>query len=159
MPRNLSREELEEVWLFHPDGSLTWNKGRKQVKAGDRAGCTNLQGYSVLTYGGYQYKIHRLVYAYHTGEWPRLIDHKNGDRSDNRIENLRSATHEMNTLNTNKSYGKIPYRGVSHQKGRFRSYVQVNGNREFLGYFDSPELARDAYVKRRSELADFVIGG
>lgn len=160
MPRELSKEEIDRTWDVLPTGELRWLHSRKQVKAGDIAGGFNTAGYRVLSYSGHQYKIHRIIYAYYTGRWPKLIDHINGDRSDNRIENLREATHQLNSTNTNKVRGKIPYRGVSQADGKYVASVQCKGTRHFLGRFDTAEKAHDAYLSRRKELnPDLAIGG
>ncbi len=152
--RELSKEEMSESWVFSSDGSLIWRKHYFKRYAGQKAGCTNKAGYRVVKYQDIQYKIHRLVYAYHTGNWPKVIDHINGDRSDNRIENLREVTHVVNSQNTTKICGAVKYRGVSYQKGRGRprAFVQYAGKREFLGYFDSEEQASVAYENRRRML-------
>lgn len=57
-------------------------------------------GYGVLTMFGNQYRMHRVAWALHYGEWPaNQIDHINRDRSDNRIANLRDATSRENNAN------------------------------------------------------------
>jgi hypothetical protein len=151
---------MDLVWIFNTDGTLSWRKGRKQVKAGDTAGCLNSDGYCVVSYNGSQYKIHRLVYAYHTGEWPPLVDHEDGDKSNNRFSNLRVLSYSDNCINTNKSHGKSSYRGVSLLNGRPRAFIQVRGRREFLGYFKTEKEAHNAYIKRREELTNGLkIGG
>jgi len=154
----LSKQEIEETWEIR-DGRLFWRHSRKQVKAGDEAGCLNTLGYRVLSYSGRQWKAHRIIYAYHTGEWPSLVDHINGDRSDNRIENLRALSFADNSANTNKNSGSVPYRGVSKRGDRYRAFIQVRGKREFLGYFNTAEEASLAYRNRRGELLPFVPKG
>jgi len=152
MPRSLSKEELTEFWDFSSNGFIIWKKNYFKQLVGTSVTCKSSLGYTVVSHKGAQYKVHRLIYAYHTGKWPRLIDHINGNPSDNRIENLREVTFAQNSANTQKSSGKINYRGVSMFKNRYRAFIQAKGKREFLGYFDTAELAKEAYDKRRSEL-------
>jgi len=46
------------------------------------------------------YKVHRLIWLWMTGEWPKFeIDHENGIRNDNRWKNLRDVTHRENMMN------------------------------------------------------------
>ena len=159
MPRNLSRQELKDLWVFSDDGKIYWKNDRPpSVVAGMPAGCINCAGYQVVSLLGSQYKVHRLVYAYHTGDWPIIVDHINGNRSDNRIENLRAVPPYVNSANTNKVSGKSSYRGVSLLNGRPRAFIQCQGRREFLGYFKTEQEAGLAYLKRRAELHKDMIG-
>lgn len=62
------------------------------VQIGERAGCIKDNGYRQVRIGGRTHQEHILVWLWHTGEWPvHEIDHINGQRDDNRFENLRSA--------------------------------------------------------------------
>ena len=91
---------------------------------------------------------HRVAFALYHGHWPKeQIDHINGDRSDNRIANLRDVSHKINHRNRkrpiNNSSGHM---GVNLHKriGRWQAYVNVDGKRRHLGYFDTAELAAAA---------------
>lgn len=152
MPRNLSKEELHDNWFFSEDGKLYWKKHYFKRLVGKEAGGLSVQGYPVLKFEDKQYKIHRLVYAYHTGRWPKVIDHINRDRSDNRFENLREVSHKDNSANSGYVSGRIPLRGVSFFYKKYRASIQHGGVREFLGYFDTAEQASEAYLNRRFEL-------
>lgn len=91
--------------------------------------------------------LHRLVIG---AQEDQIIDHISQDKSDNRKCNLRVATKSLNGLNSSSSKGKIPYRGVTENKGRGKQYVaniQVNGKRKRLGSFDTPEEASKTYLK------------
>lgn len=87
------------------------------VKIGDVAGCVDC-GYIRLTLLGKKYHAHRLAWLYMTGKWPKQeIDHINGVRSDNKICNLREATHSENMKNyAKKSTNTSGYKGVSWSK-------------------------------------------
>jgi hypothetical protein len=157
MPREISPDEINNLWHYE-DGKLFWRDRHRRIRAGTEAGCVNLQGYRVLTYEGRQWKVHRLIYALHTGEWPLLVDHINGNRTDNRIYNLRPLTMAHNLANTNKSSGEIPLRGVSRtSNNNFRAFVQSNGVRKYLGRFPTAEEAHAAYNKEREAFNPNVI--
>ena len=79
-----------------------------------------------------------------------FIDHKNGDRSDNRVENLRYCTNRENCCNSKKQGNtSSTYKGVSWDKtnNKWVSYIQINGKRKSLGYFDDEEDAAHVYDK------------
>lgn len=77
------------------------------------------------------------------------VDHKNGDKLDNRKSNLRLCDDMLNQANRNKQKGKVSsrYKGVSYQSrtGKWKAQIGVNKRRLFLGYFDSAKEAAMAY--------------
>ncbi len=98
--------------------------------------------------------FHRLAWFLHHGEWPTLmIDHRNRDRLDNRIENLRLADDVTNAYNQGKirtsSGGKpsSPLLGACWDKhrGKWVSYIRIDRKQTYLGSFDSDEEAAEAY--------------
>jgi hypothetical protein len=83
-----------------------------------------------------------------TGEWPTgLIDHQNGDGTDNRWANLRLATSSLNAANSRRrSDNTSGFKGVSRCRGaRWRASIQLNGKFKHLGHFDTPEEAHAVY--------------
>jgi len=87
-----------------------------------------------------------------------VVDHINGDPSDNRRENLRVCSQEENTRNRGHSkHNKIGIKGVFVHRGRYRAQIRVKGRRIHLGDFDTPELAQSAYataaIKHHGEFA------
>ncbi len=94
---------------------------------------------------------HRLVWAYHHDVVPYLIDHINGNKADNRIENLRAATKTQNQQNTHKVRGKLSkYRGVTEWRGkkkrkRWHAQIRVNKKQLHIGDFNDEIEAAKAY--------------
>lgn len=92
---------------------------------------------------------HRVAWAMTTGEWPEFeIDHKNLNRSDNRFENLRPATHQQNQWNKGvQSNNKSGFKGVHQhtQNGTWVAQIAINKRTCYLGSFASPEEAAQVY--------------
>lgn len=97
--------------------------------------------------------LHRLVIGAEKGE---VIDHINGNRLDNRRENLRRTTHQRNAQNLQgaQKNNKLGLRGVwqCRKTGRFRAAATFNGKKKYAGYFDTPEEAAAAAAALRTSL-------
>jgi len=129
------------VWLVRPNG---------RVPAGRIAGSPNKDGYIQIKIKGRLFGAHRLAWMHVHGGWPaEEVDHKNGKRSDNRIDNLRIATRvdQMANLSVPKS-NTSGFKGVSRDKTgrRWRANIIIGGKQKHLGIFDTPELAHEAYA-------------
>lgn len=127
-------------------------------KVGDVVGTLYKNGYLRTQVKGQVYTVHALVWLYHRGSLPTLdIDHINGNRSDNRIENLREVTRSVNMQNLrqapahNKSSGML---GVKrHSNGKcWQAQIQVNKKQIYLGLFDTKEAAHEAYLKAKRNI-------
>jgi len=94
----------------------------------------------------FYYRNHRVVWFLNYGSVPDLLDHIDGDRLNNRVENLRPATNSLNARNS-VVYGKINYKGVYLYKGKYRSRSNQDGKQLHLGWFETPEEAARAYDK------------
>ena len=97
-------------------GHLWWIKPtNRRIKIGQQFGTRHIYGYRQGSLKGKRYKEHRLIWLYHYGEWPKeCIDHINGIRDDNRIENLREATNQQNQFNRkSEKDSSSQYKGVS----------------------------------------------
>jgi hypothetical protein len=94
-----------------------------------------------------------------TGEWPvGDVDHKNTDGKDNRIANLREATQGQNTSNSRlRRDNACGFKGVVRTQckvARWTAYINKDGQRHYLGVFQSPELA----AKARADAAAILHG-
>lgn len=106
--------------------------------------------YLYICIGQRKYRVHRLAWFIHYGEWPRMIDHINGDPMDNRIDNLRSVTNAQNQQNS-----KLPRNNTSGFKGvtlskidwKWHAKINVDSKKIFIGRFDDPLHAAHAYNK------------
>lgn len=89
-------------------------------------------------------KAHQFIYYIATGKIVKEIDHINGIKNDNRIENLREVTHQQNHFNETKAKGYY----LDKRTNRWYSRIQVDGKQINLGYFkfEDEYLARQAYL-------------
>lgn len=156
--RALSVVEACRILRYEPDtGRFFWRvSASSTAKAGSEAG-TNRYGYIVITINGFKYRAHRIAWLVSKGKWPEgVIDHINGYRADNRIENLRDVTVSVNTQNqrTANKDSKTGVLGATKHSlcNKFAAQITVNNKRIYLGLFDTPDLAHEAYVeaKRRN---------
>ena len=150
----LEKDALCELFEYR-DGELYWaiNKGR--IRAGSLAGTVNSTGRKQVTVNGTFYKAHRIIYAMHYGTMPRYIDHIDGNPLNNRVENLRSATHSENMFNVGaRSSNTSGEKGVSWDaiKQRWVAYCYVKGKKIYAGYYKKFESAVDAVRELRARL-------
>lgn len=130
-------------------------------RAGRPAGSKQRAGYLSVSFSPNRMQVHRIVWAMHTGVWPAAeIDHVNGDKADNRICNLREATRSQNVANQGAySSNKVGLKGVSPHGLRYRAQIKTQGAVLYLGMFDTPELAHDAYCAAARQYHGEFAGG
>lgn len=107
-------------------------------------------GYRIGRVSGRKYRAHRLIWFIVYGYWPNVIDHINGQPSDNRIENLRDTNASENQKNAARRQDNTSgFPGVSLNKhtGKWGAYISSDGKRFNLGHYDSIEGA----ISRRME--------
>ena len=125
-------------------------KATKGSQVGSRFGQKDKDGYIVGRFFYKVYKEHRLIWLYHYGVWPNgNLDHINTIPDDNRIENLREATHQQNMFNRGSHKNTTStYKGVHWCKRnkKWRAQYKLNGKTIRVGDYDCEESARKAYV-------------
>lgn len=132
-----------------------WEANRWNSRhAGKPAMTTTNSGYKIGRVDSVILMAHRVAWAIHYGSWPENdIDHIDGDRSNNRICNLRSATRSQNMMNIGvRSSSKSGLKGVSPIRGKWMATIGVNGKSEYLGVYECKFAAYEAYKKRAEEL-------
>ena len=148
----------EARYFFNYDehtGLLTWAVKRRGINFGSPAGWVDSRGYITITSKSISYQAHRIAWLIVHGKWPdSTIDHINGNPSDNRLDNLRDATYSENLANR-RMHKRNPYglKGVCYDKRRKRYFASIccNFKSKFLGYYDTPELAHEAYKVAAAE--------
>lgn len=148
----LTPERLKQLIDYDPQtGTFTWKVNRrKKAMAGTIGGTHTYAGYRQIRLDGVLYRAHRLAWFYFHGEWPTSqMDHINGRRDDNRIANLRLATHSQNCANRGRQrHNKSGFKGVTwdSQAKKWRSVISARGKSFALGLHSTPEAAHAAYV-------------
>lgn len=144
---------------------LDYNKdsGELSWKCGKKAGFISEHGYSRVVINNQTYMAHRIAWLMHTGENPKgSIDHINGIKSDNRIENLRDVSNSVNQQNKRSSHGKTKtgVLGVTFYENRKKPYmamINVKGKNKYLGFFETKEQASSAYWEAKKKYHDVVV--
>jgi HNH endonuclease len=153
----ITRARLQELLHYDSEtGEFHWLKrASRSVREGDIAGRVDGEGYRKITIEGRTYRAHQLAWLYQTGEWCRgVIDHRDGDPSNNRWINLRCATISQNNANRRRHRNnKCGFKGVVQNPwGRFIASIYKDGQRRHLGMFATAEDAHAAYVEAARKL-------
>jgi len=152
----LTQEQLKEIISYDAvTGIFTNLVNRRKAKAGTVAGGIDGMGYWQLSIKDKPYRGHRLAWLYVHGAWPTdTIDHINGNRSDNRLVNLRAALKAENNRNTNGRGSSCGFKGVTLNKktGKYIAQIHAHGMHHHLGCFDRPEDAAYAYTQAATRL-------
>lgn len=129
--------EIRSVFIYDDEGIVRWKKSRRGVKALSRAGYFNNFGTLIIKYNGMVFIGYRIIWALINGEWPDdEIDHIDGDRTNNKIENLRSVTHSINMRNRKlHKNNKSGICGVYLEQGRWKSEIKFCGKKICLGSY------------------------
>lgn len=135
-------------------------KGNSLAREGKPTGSRDTRGYVHVAVDGVAYYAHRLAWLYVTGSWPKVvIDHKDGNRSNNAFSNLRAGSHSDNAHNTRtpRKSNTSGYLGVTWDKsrGKWQAAICVKRKSIALGRFDTPEEAHAAYVAAKRKLHPF----
>lgn len=151
--QELSFEEASAAFRVE-NGKLIWQIARGRMKPGAIAGRLNPDGYVVVMYKGRAMLAHRLIWLVTYGTWPQdRIDHVNGVHDDNRIENLRVATHSQNIANSKvrrdnaggvKGATRLP-------SGKWQAQIKANKVYRYLGTFENKDDAKAAYERAAKE--------
>jgi HNH endonuclease len=157
----ISVERLRKFFSCDPQtGEIRWIVGHSNyVAAGALAGHKRSDGYHCITVDGEDYKAHRIMWALHYGEWPtERLDHINRDPSDNRIANLRQASHGQNIANTLSKTPGRPKGVYWHKQNQYWvSSITIGGRKKHLGVFQTESEAAAAFEKASREVyGDFT---
>ena len=142
----ITQESLKQLFDYHSNGYFVCKQTGKAVFCSMNKG----QRYLRLGINGKPTALHRMIFLNQNGYLPKCLDHIDGNRENNKIENLREVTQQQNCLNSkHKSTSKSPYKNVYLQppiknpkwKRNWVVSLMVSGKRKYIGSFEDIELA------------------
>lgn len=154
----VTQEYLKERLHYDPEtGIFLWREGatRCRIFAGKEAGHLSDQGYRMIGIDGKPYRAHRLAWLYVHGTCPKFLDHKDTNRANNAISNLRESTKSENNWNgRTPSDNKSGVKGVTQygRQGKWRASVSKHGRQKSLAGFETFEEAVEACKLLRKQL-------
>lgn len=149
MAKELTAERLREVLDYDPEtGVFTWRGSARRGWNGRVAGRDD-HGYVRMSIDHIPYYAHRLAWLHVHGEWPaKDLDHRDRNRKNNAIANLRPCEMSENLANakrpTNNTSG---HKGVYRHRGKWRAAIGVGGRSVHIGVYDTLD---DALAARRA---------
>ncbi len=146
----LDYQTAHQILRVNPlTGLLYWRKQfAPRCKLDVPAGSLTREGYLNIAYQGTKYQQHRVIWLMCVGSWPNdCIDHINGIKTDNRLENLREFTQRENSQNQYRHRaGKLPGCYFDKSNQRWRAQLQIEGEHKHIGRFDTEQEAHAAYM-------------
>ena len=144
------KKRLKELFKYENGLLIRIVKTSNNTKVGDVVGTsTDTSGYAIVKIDGVTQRVHRMIWIYHNGaiEDKYIMDHKDRNKSNNKIENLRKVTKQENSFNSNaKGY-------YYHKKlKKWRAMIGIDGVRKSLGCFETEAEAKVAYQNAKKEL-------
>jgi hypothetical protein len=162
-PRPDRNRAIELLSYNRETGEFIHAISHHKAKKGKIAGFIRKDGYKSVSIDGQSYLGHHIAWLIVYNEWLQEIDHKDGIRANNVIDNLRDSTRSQNCGNSNGWGKKKPSglpRGVYYHPGdptRFRAQIYINYKAIHLGCFDSIHEAKQAYDQAaREHFGDFI---
>ena len=155
--RTVQQEVLKDLFDYdQATGMLTRKFSKRRFKKADNEITAKLK-YRFVYVEGVSLLMHRAVWCWHHGNWPKAIDHIDGDSLNNRIENLRECTQQQNLQNRTKNKNsKRKFKGVIYRpagvRGNRKDAYEVQVNGKYGGYFSTEVEAAQAYDKLATEL-------
>jgi HNH endonuclease/AP2 domain len=142
----LTRARLRELLHYDKEtGEFRWLE-----RVGNELRPGSVAGYVQLHVHGRNYRAHQLAWLYVKGRWGRpMIDHRDGNSTNNRWSNLRRATASQNNANRRRPrHNTSGYKGavLCRKSGRWHAFIRSKRRRIYLGSFPTPQAAHAAYV-------------
>ena len=157
----LTYQIANEYLAYNPETGqiLRRKKTSRKTKEGQDACGMHSSGYLRVTVLGERELAHRVAWLLYYGEWPKdKIDHRNGNRKDNRIANLREASTAENNQNmAGWRRSSSRFVGVSWDGSRLKWKAAITSGLKykFLGRYDTEEEAHAAYCNAKAAMHYF----
>jgi hypothetical protein len=123
--------DRETGFVYKPDGGICNNRTGGYIRLKVR-----------VDKKPFEFRAHQFAFYYTYGFVPEVIDHYNRDKADNRIDNLRVVTGQQNQFNRSNTLGY----SICKKTGKYKPRIIVGGKKIYLGSFDTPEEATQAYL-------------
>lgn len=141
----VTQDDLKRYFNYNAKTGVVINKiTRGNSKKGERSGAIDNRGYLTVSINSKMMQIHRLAFLYEKGYLPKYIDHIDGDKLNNKIDNLRECRQQENCYNRKMSKNnQCGVKGVYWDRGSrsWRAQLSINGKNTYLGCFWEKELA------------------
>ena len=146
-------KSTENLWLRAKQVYDYDQEGELRLKSNGMIVSTpHSRGYRQVYLEARQYLLHRLIFFWHHGYFPKVVDHIDGDKTNNRIENLQACDQKVNiskakVFNTNTT----GFKGVSYNKvaKKYESYFWDNYKKIYCGLWDTAEEAFKVREERK----------
>lgn len=140
-------KKLKEKYDYDKHGGRLVLKGTPIDKS-----YVTTRGYRRITFDSQGYLLHRLIFLYHHGYFPKVVDHIDGDVYNNKIENLQGCTQVENIAKARKfKTNKTGFTGVCYHKAakKYESYFWKNYQKIYCGLWNTAEEAYKARQERK----------
>ncbi len=160
--KGITQQRIKDMLNYNPEtGVFVWeNVTRYHPRMNGKVAGTARQcrgkKYIHISIDGVKCKAHRLAWLYVNGNVPAMIDHINGDSTDNRILNLRACTHTRNSQNHTRIINNscLPTGVRRATSGKYVARIRYNNKKIHLGTFETIREAMTCYENARRENHD-----
>lgn len=145
---------LRETYDYKEGFLLFKRRVNNRISVGQKAGCIGQNGYWYMNVCNRTRPVHRMVFLHQHGYLPKVVDHINHNRCDNRIENLRGCDQRLNMLNRKgpNSNNKLGILGVSKHRDKF-----VAQTPKVRKLFDTPQEASIFYKNTIDDIIESIL--
>lgn len=149
-------KDIHQYFDYHSDGYLiekTIRNNKQRTRVGERIRESfNSSGYKQIKYKKRHVLLHRAIFYFHHKFLPKYVDHINGSRTDNRIENLRECTQSQNVSCSGARKKKMKCVFYEKRRNLFCARTTINKKNKHIGYFKTEKEAAIAYNNYAKEM-------
>jgi hypothetical protein len=133
---------IQMGYTYNPISGKVYGIYGKEITGKDK------EGYITINNSKFRLRSHQFAWYWVNKKIVDCLDHINGVRYDNKIENLRAVTKQQNSFNRKTVKGYY----WSKQKNKWYTNIVLNGKRIHLGFFDTKEKAKETYIITKEKL-------
>lgn len=155
----ITQERLIKLFNYR-DGNLYWAiSPNPKIKIGLITGqSVNSDGRKTVCINKKRYLLSRIIFLHQKGYLPEFVDHIDGNKTNNCIENLRPANYVQNNRNAClRKDNKTGIKGVTRKSNKWYVQLRCDEKRKSFGYYDDIELAELVAIEARNKFhSDFA---